>query len=71
MRSVHDVGGLDFGAVPLHDHEMEPWEKRSNAVADALRQKHLATLDEQRRRVESLGDRVGTRLPDAPKGDPP
>jgi len=56
MRSVHDVGGLDFGAVPLDDHELETWEKRSNAVANALRQKHLATLDEQRRHVESLGD---------------
>jgi nitrile hydratase len=56
MRSVHDVGGLDFGAVPLEDHEMETWEKRSNAVANALRQKHVATLDEQRRHVEALGD---------------
>ena len=56
MRSVHDLGGLDFGAVPLEDHEMETWEKRSNAVANALHQKHLATLDEQRRHVESLGD---------------
>jgi len=56
MRSVHDVGGLDFGAVPLEDHEMETWERRSNAVANALRQKHLATLDEQRRHVEALGD---------------
>ena len=56
MRSVHDVGGQDFGAVPLEDHDMATWEKRSNAVANALRQKHLATLDEQRRHVESLGD---------------
>lgn len=56
MRSVHDVGGLDFGAVPLADHEMETWAKRSNALAAALRQKKLATLDEQRRHVESLGD---------------
>ncbi len=50
------MGGLDFGAVPLADHEMEAWEKRSNAVANALRQKHVATLDEQRRHVESLGE---------------
>src|SRR5688500_10535624 len=56
MRSVHDVGGLDFGAVPLEDHEMATWEKRSNAVANVLREKRLATLDEQRRHVESLGE---------------
>jgi nitrile hydratase len=56
MRSVHDVGGLDFGAVPLADHEMERWQKRSNAVASALRRKGLATLDEQRRHVEALGE---------------
>ncbi len=56
MRSVHDVGGLHFGAVPLADHEMATWEKRSNAVAAALRQKGLATLDEQRRHVEALNE---------------
>ncbi len=49
------MGGLDFGAVPLEDHEMEAWEKRTNGVSLALRQKKLATLDEQRRHVESLG----------------
>ena len=56
MRSVHDVGGLDFGAVPLKDHAMEMWEKRTNGISLALRQKKLATLDEQRRHVENLGD---------------
>jgi hypothetical protein len=56
LRSVHDIGGLDFGAVPLEDHEMEVWEKRCNAISMALRQKRLGTLDEQRRHVELLGD---------------
>jgi nitrile hydratase len=55
MRSVHDVGGLDFGAVPLADHARETWEKRTNGISLALRQRKLATLDEQRRHVENLG----------------
>jgi nitrile hydratase len=55
MRSVHDVGGLDFGAVPLEDHAMETWEKRTNGISLALRQRKLATLDEQRRHAENLG----------------
>ena len=56
MRSVHDIGGLDFGAVPLEDHEREVWEKRTNGISLALRRKKLATLDEQRRHVECLGE---------------
>jgi hypothetical protein len=55
LRSVHDIGGLDFGAVPLADHEMADWAKRCNGLSLALRRKRLATLDEQRRHVESLG----------------
>jgi len=55
LRSVHDIGGLDFGAVPLADHEMADWAKRCNGLSFVLRRKRLATLDEQRRHVESLG----------------
>jgi len=55
LRNVHDIGGLDFGAVPLADHEMVDWAKRCNGLSLALRRKRLATLDEQRRHVESLG----------------
>jgi nitrile hydratase len=55
MRSVHDVGGLDWGAVTLDEHPMETWEKRINGISFALRLKKLATLDEQRRHVENLG----------------
>ena len=31
-RTVHDVGGLDFGAVDFDEHDLALWERRVDAM---------------------------------------
>jgi hypothetical protein len=55
MRRHHDMGGLPAGPVVPHEHELEPWEKRVDAILRVLLAKGVLTLDELRRGVEELG----------------
>ena len=55
MRRHHDMGGARAGPVVPHEHELEPWEKRVDAILRLLLAKGVLTLDELRRGVEELG----------------
>lgn len=55
MRRHHDMGGAPAGPVERTEHELEPWEKRVDAVVRLLLAKKLMTLDEMRRAIEDLG----------------
>lgn len=54
-RSVHDVGGLDFGQIDREDHDLALWEKRVDAMMRVLAspQKRSHTVDAMRRMIES------------------
>lgn len=56
IRQHHDMGGLDKGPVTLSEHEIEPWEKRIEAMMRLLsmRDTPLVTVDELRRGIEEL-----------------
>ena len=43
------------GRSAPHEHELEPWEKRVDAILRLLLAKGVLTLDELRRGVEELG----------------
>ena len=49
------MGGLPAGPVTPHEHDLEPWEKRVDAVLRLLVGKGVMTLDELRRGIEELG----------------
>jgi hypothetical protein len=55
MRRHHDMGGEPAGPVGIEEHELEPWEKRVDAIVRLLLAKRLMTLDEMRRGIEDLG----------------
>jgi Nitrile hydratase beta subunit len=56
-RTVHDVGGLDFGAIDRHEHDLALWEKRVDAMAILMvgRKAQAYTLDAKRRVIEDYG----------------
>ena len=56
IRQQHDMGGLDKGPVPQAGHEIEPWEKRVEAIMRLLsmRRDRIVTVDELRRGIEEL-----------------
>jgi signal transduction histidine kinase len=56
-RRVHDIGGLDAGAIELADHPTERWQIEVNATFGALMSpaRRVIRLDEIRRAVEDLG----------------
>lgn len=56
IRQQHDMGGLDKGPVTPSEHEIEPWEKRIEAMMRLLwqRDEPLITVDEMRRGIEEL-----------------
>ena len=31
-RAMHDIGGLDFGPIDRHEHDLKLWEKRTDAM---------------------------------------
>ena len=35
-RAVHDVGGLDLGAIDRTEHDPAQWEKRVDAMMNLL-----------------------------------
>ncbi len=57
MRRHHDMGGLDAGPVESADHDVEPWEKRVDAILRLLSddRRRLVGTDELRRAIEDLG----------------
>ena len=63
-RMHHDMGGQPAGPVSLADHEIEPWEKRIEAVLRCLqlRTTPVVTVDELRRGIEQLPPEVYNKL---------
>ena len=55
-RMHHDMGGQPAGPVSLAEHEIEPWEKRIEAILRCmqLREQPVVTVDELRRGIEEL-----------------
>jgi hypothetical protein len=61
-RGVHDLGGLDAGAVVRDEHDHALWEKRVDALMVLLSKKGLLTVDELRRHIEGLGREAYTTM---------
>lgn len=56
-RTTHDVGGLDFGPIDMHEHDLALWEKRVDAILVLLAtKKHAFKIDALRRVIESYGE---------------
>ena len=57
-KAYHDVGGDDFGPVPIIDGEYQLWEKRVDAMMRLLSSPDVALMrvDELRRGIETLGE---------------
>lgn len=56
-RTTHDVGGLDFGPIDRHEHDLAMWEKRVDAMLVLLATKKQAfKIDAMRRVIESYGE---------------
>ena len=55
-RMHHDMGGQPAGPVSTSEHEIEPWEKRIEAILRCmqLREKPVVTIDELRRAIEEM-----------------
>lgn len=64
-RTIQDVGGLDFGAIDRHEHDLALWEKRTDAMLILLSgpKKSAFKIDALRRTIESYReqdyDRIG------------
>ena len=56
-RAAHDVGGLDFGPIDRHEHDLALWEKRTDAMLILLvgAKKNAFTIDAMRRVIEDYG----------------
>jgi hypothetical protein len=55
MRAYHDLGGTPAGPIDQHEHELQLWEKRIEALLVLLTRKKILRIDENRRGLESLG----------------
>ena len=57
-KAYHDVGGDDFGPVPMIDGDYQLWEKRVDAMMRLLSSPDIALMrvDELRRGIETLGE---------------
>lgn len=55
MRRHHDMGGQPAGLLDLRERDLEPWEKKVDAIVRLLLARRLMTLDEMRRAIEDLG----------------
>jgi len=55
-RAVHDIGGLDFGPIDRHEHDLALWEKRTDALLILLASKKgVFKIDAMRRVIEDYG----------------
>lgn len=57
-RAAHDVGGLEFGPIDRHEHDLALWEKRTDALMILLRadKRRIFTTDAHRRTIEAYGE---------------
>ena len=55
MRNYHDMGGQPAGPIDRHEHELQHWEKRVEALIAVLGSKKLTRSDEGRRALETIG----------------
>jgi nitrile hydratase len=54
-RAVHDTGGRPTTEpIDRTEHELEDWELLTDALAGALRQSGVMSVDEMRRGIESM-----------------
>ena len=51
-RTVHDVGGLDFGPIDRTEHELSYYEQRVDAILMLLARHGIFRVDALRRAVE-------------------
>ena len=63
-RAHHDLGGLPAGPIDRTERELEPWEKRVDAILRLLSEpdRAIISVDEHRRAVEGLGAEAYDRL---------
>ena len=55
MSAVHDMGGRPRDEpIDRSEHALMDWERRTNALVGALREKSLINTDELRRGIESI-----------------
>ena len=55
MSAVHDMGGQPRDEpIDRSEHALMDWERRTNALVGALREKSLINTDELRRGIESI-----------------
>ena len=55
MRKVHDRGGWPTeGPLDQDEHDLEDWERRTDAIVHVLVKKRIMRIDELRRAIESL-----------------
>lgn len=56
-RAAHDVGGLNFGPIDKHEHDLALWEKRVDAMLILLvgPKKSAFKIDAMRRVIEDYG----------------
>jgi hypothetical protein len=60
--AVHDIGGLDFGPIDRHEHDLALWEKRVDAMMITLyAKKGVFTVDAMRRVIEDYGQQAYDR----------
>ncbi len=54
-RTIQDIGGLDFGPIDRHEHDLALWEKRTDAMLILLSgpKKSAFKIDALRRTIES------------------
>ena len=58
-RAVHDVGGLDFGPIDRHEHDLAQWEQRVDAMMILLyAKKGVFKVDGMRRVIEDYGQQA-------------
>jgi len=64
MRAYHDLGGRPAGPIDRTERELEPWEKRVDAMLQLLSapERGLIRVDELRRAIEGLGAEAYDRL---------
>lgn len=64
MRAHHDLGGRSAGPIDRTERELEPWEKRVDAMLQLLSApgRAIIRVDELRRAIESLGAEEYDRL---------
>lgn len=57
-KAYHDVGGDDFGPVPIDDGSYQLWERRVDAMMRLLSSPAVGLMgvDELRRGIETLGE---------------